>query len=199
MFCHLLFASILQYIIIPSHTLSNVLLLNESGRNTGPMVPERVYFDEGRDLRFRPDEHGCNFFHSHAALNPSNIHHKDTIPAPTAKVHDPSTMAAFPTVSAHQHRARATSRRAVRFPHTRRATGRELIRSFQWRGQSVRLARTTTRDSASDIWSETQEETLEIEYIESVMPPSKLATLPHEEWVSSISCFVPGSAPFSLP
>jgi hypothetical protein len=26
------------------------------------------------------------------------------------------------------------------------------------------------------------------------MPPSRLATLPHEEWVSSISCFVPGSA-----
>ncbi|KAI0296279.1 WD40-repeat-containing domain protein [Russula brevipes] len=37
-----------------------------------------------------------------------------------------------------------------------------------------------------------EEETLEIEYIESVMPPARLATLPHEEWVSSISCFVPG-------
>jgi hypothetical protein len=42
---------------------------------------------------------------------------------------------------------------------------------------------------------ERQEETLEIEYIESVMPPTKLASLPHEEWVSSISCFVPGFAP----
>lgn len=41
---------------------------------------------------------------------------------------------------------------------------------------------------------ETQEETLEIEYIESVMPPTKLAALPHEEWVSSISCSIPGSA-----
>jgi hypothetical protein len=39
-----------------------------------------------------------------------------------------------------------------------------------------------------------QEETLEIEYIESVLPPSRLATLPHEEWVSSISCAVPGFA-----
>ncbi|KAI0278146.1 WD40-repeat-containing domain protein [Russula aff. rugulosa BPL654] len=38
----------------------------------------------------------------------------------------------------------------------------------------------------------TQEETLEIEYIESVMPPTKLAALPHEEWVSSISCSIPG-------
>jgi len=65
--------------------------------------------------------------------------------------------------------------------------------------QSVRLARATTRTVQVDIWRETQEETLEIEYIESVMPPSRLATLPHEEWVSSISCFVPGSAPFSLP
>jgi len=42
----------------------------------------------------------------------------------------------------------------------------------------------------------TQEETLEVEYIESVLPPTKLATLPHEEWVSSISCSIPGSAPF---
>ena len=41
---------------------------------------------------------------------------------------------------------------------------------------------------------ERQEETLEIEYIESVMPPTKLAALPHEEWVSSISSFVPGFA-----
>ncbi|KAI0001690.1 WD40-repeat-containing domain protein [Russula vinacea] len=39
---------------------------------------------------------------------------------------------------------------------------------------------------------ERQEETLEVEYIESVMPPTKLAALPHEEWVSSISCSVPG-------
>ncbi|KAN0124842.1 WD40 repeat-like protein [Russula decolorans] len=37
-----------------------------------------------------------------------------------------------------------------------------------------------------------EEETLEIEYIESVMPPTKLAALPHEEWVSSISCSIPG-------
>ena len=45
---------------------------------------------------------------------------------------------------------------------------------------------------------ETQEETLEIEYIESVMPPTKLAALPHEEWVSSISCSIPGSAPLTI-
>ena len=35
---------------------------------------------------------------------------------------------------------------------------------------------------------------MEVEYIESVMPPTKLAALPHEEWVSSISCSIPGSA-----
>src|SRR6266404_7352804 len=35
---------------------------------------------------------------------------------------------------------------------------------------------------------------LEIEYIESFLPPSRLATLPHEEWVSSITCSVPGFA-----
>ncbi|KAL6302247.1 WD40 repeat-like protein [Sparassis latifolia] len=33
-----------------------------------------------------------------------------------------------------------------------------------------------------------EEETLEIEYFESVMPPQKMSTLPHEDWVSSVSC-----------
>jgi hypothetical protein len=39
---------------------------------------------------------------------------------------------------------------------------------------------------------------LEIEYIESVLPPTKLAALPHEEWVSSISCSIPGFAPLII-
>ncbi|KAM5542662.1 hypothetical protein V8D89_003623 [Ganoderma adspersum] len=37
-----------------------------------------------------------------------------------------------------------------------------------------------------------EEETLEIEYFESVMPPQRMSSLPHEDWVSSISCQVPG-------
>ncbi|KAI0321520.1 WD40 repeat-like protein [Amylostereum chailletii] len=37
-----------------------------------------------------------------------------------------------------------------------------------------------------------EEETLEIEYIESLMPPQKMSSLPHEDWVSSISCQVSG-------
>ena len=37
-----------------------------------------------------------------------------------------------------------------------------------------------------------QEETLEIEYIESVMPPQKMSDFPHEDWVSSVSCHVQG-------
>ena len=37
-----------------------------------------------------------------------------------------------------------------------------------------------------------QEETLDIEYIESVMPPEKMSSLPHEDWVSSISCQIQG-------
>ncbi|KAF8914198.1 WD40-repeat-containing domain protein [Gymnopilus junonius] len=37
-----------------------------------------------------------------------------------------------------------------------------------------------------------EEETLEIEYIESVMPPQKMSDFPHEDWVSAISCQVPG-------
>ncbi|KIK60875.1 hypothetical protein GYMLUDRAFT_85250 [Collybiopsis luxurians FD-317 M1] len=37
-----------------------------------------------------------------------------------------------------------------------------------------------------------EEETLEIEYIESVMPPQKMSDIPHEDWVSSLSCHIPG-------
>ncbi|KAJ7063049.1 ribosome biogenesis protein YTM1 [Mycena amicta] len=33
-----------------------------------------------------------------------------------------------------------------------------------------------------------EEETLEIEYIESVLPPQKMADLPHDDWVTSVSC-----------
>ncbi|KAF7295238.1 Microtubule binding protein [Mycena indigotica] len=33
-----------------------------------------------------------------------------------------------------------------------------------------------------------EEETLEIEYIESVLPPQKMADLPHDDWVSAVSC-----------
>ncbi|KAF9483286.1 ribosome biogenesis protein YTM1 [Pholiota conissans] len=37
-----------------------------------------------------------------------------------------------------------------------------------------------------------EEETLEIEYIESVMPPQKVSDFPHEDWVSAVSCQIPG-------
>jgi len=37
-----------------------------------------------------------------------------------------------------------------------------------------------------------EEETLEIEYIESVMPPQRMTTIPQEDWISSVSCRVPG-------
>ncbi|KAG9043803.1 ribosome biogenesis protein ytm1 [Tulasnella sp. UAMH 9824] len=33
-----------------------------------------------------------------------------------------------------------------------------------------------------------EEETLEIEYIESVLPPERVSSMPHPDWVSSISC-----------
>lgn len=33
-----------------------------------------------------------------------------------------------------------------------------------------------------------KEETLEIQYIESVLPPSKMSSQPHEDWVSAVSC-----------
>ncbi|KAK1223673.1 ribosome biogenesis protein ytm1 [Marasmius sp. AFHP31] len=37
-----------------------------------------------------------------------------------------------------------------------------------------------------------EEETLEVEYIESVMPPQKMTEIPHEDWVSSVTCSIPG-------
>ncbi|KAF9075475.1 WD40-repeat-containing domain protein [Rhodocollybia butyracea] len=37
-----------------------------------------------------------------------------------------------------------------------------------------------------------EEETLEIEYIESIMPPQKMSDIPHEDWVSSVSCKLAG-------
>ncbi|KAI0672060.1 WD40 repeat-like protein [Trametes maxima] len=37
-----------------------------------------------------------------------------------------------------------------------------------------------------------EEETLEVEYFESVMPPQRMSSLPHEDWVSSVSCQLPG-------
>ncbi|EAU81305.1 microtubule-associated protein YTM1 [Coprinopsis cinerea okayama7 len=36
-----------------------------------------------------------------------------------------------------------------------------------------------------------EEETLEIEYIESVLPPQRLSEFPHESWVSAVSCSLP--------
>ncbi|KAF9220045.1 WD40 repeat-like protein [Gyrodon lividus] len=36
-----------------------------------------------------------------------------------------------------------------------------------------------------------EEDTLEIEYFESVLPPQRMTTLPHEDWVSSVSCRIP--------
>ncbi|KAF9448122.1 ribosome biogenesis protein YTM1 [Macrolepiota fuliginosa MF-IS2] len=37
-----------------------------------------------------------------------------------------------------------------------------------------------------------EEETLEIEYIESVLPPQKMSDFPHEDWVSSVLCDLQG-------
>lgn len=36
-----------------------------------------------------------------------------------------------------------------------------------------------------------EEETLEIEYIESVLPPQKMSEFPHDDWVSCVSCKLP--------
>ena len=33
---------------------------------------------------------------------------------------------------------------------------------------------------------------MEVEYIESVMPPQRMSSMPHDDWVSDISCALPG-------
>ena len=42
------------------------------------------------------------------------------------------------------------------------------------------------------------EETLEVEYIESVRPPERMSGMPHEDWVSGVIAGVPGYAILSL-
>lgn len=37
-----------------------------------------------------------------------------------------------------------------------------------------------------------EEETLEVEYIESVRPPERMSAMPSEDWVSSVCAQVPG-------
>ncbi|KAJ7489962.1 WD40-repeat-containing domain protein [Mycena galericulata] len=44
-----------------------------------------------------------------------------------------------------------------------------------------------------------EEETLEIEYIESVLPPQKMSDFPHDDWVSSVSCQLELCVPSNRP
>lgn len=60
-------------------------------------------------------------------------------------------------------------------------------------------------NTVGEVWSSTtschslihgavmlQEEILQVEYIQSVLPPQQLSSLPQSDWVSSISCQKPG-------
>lgn len=51
------------------------------------------------------------------------------------------------------------------------------------------------RGSLGDVGAGEGEETMEIEYIQSVLPPQKMASMPHEDWVSGVSCQIPGFVP----
>lgn len=39
---------------------------------------------------------------------------------------------------------------------------------------------------------------MEIEYIQSVLPPQKVASIPHEDWVSDVSCQIQGFVSLSF-
>lgn len=65
------------------------------------------------------------------------------------------------------------------------------------RGGALEQSLTSHRRLIYLIWL-MQEETLEIEYFESVMPPQRMSALPHEDWVASISCQLPGYVSYLL-
>ncbi|KAG6371739.1 hypothetical protein JVT61DRAFT_9089 [Boletus reticuloceps] len=75
------------------------------------------------------------------------------------------------------------------FPHlTGSATSSRS--SSTWPSHSQNQSHSTFSFTARSYRAEngiTEEDTLEIEYLESVLPPQR-TTLPHEDWVSSISC-----------
>jgi hypothetical protein len=108
---------------IYTHAIIAIQSLDTESRPDYPST----FFVKRDKTRLKPRQHGRIFIHSHAAVNPGHIQHKDALPAPTSKVYDPSIMAAFSALAAHQHRPCVASRGAFRFPHTWGTTGRELI------------------------------------------------------------------------
>ena len=96
-------------------------------------------------------------------------------------------MEAVPAISADQQGSRASQAGTIRFPCQRRIAkdhpGRVVCREWSRRGWlSVFLLLLPILTYLF------QEETLEVEYIESVMPPQKMSDIPHDDWVSSVSC-----------
>ena len=57
-----------------------------------PGRENRIYFELDNDKR-------DGWFN--LALNSRHVHHKDSIPTPATKVHDPSIMATFPALPAY--------------------------------------------------------------------------------------------------
>ncbi|PPQ81376.1 hypothetical protein CVT25_015897 [Psilocybe cyanescens] len=103
------------------------------------------------------------------------LHHRVAIPAPLAEVHDPDGVEALPALSARQQSARAREARPFNFL----VRGTEVLRTS--------LSEWCTENGVGE------EETLETEYIESVMPLQKMSDYPHEDWVSAVSCFITAS------
>ena len=62
---------------------------------------------------------------------------------------------------------------------------------FIFRGEII-------RGSLGDVGAGEGEETMEIEYIQSVLPPQKVASIPHEDWVSDVSCQIQGFVSLSF-
>ena len=117
MFCYLLFASIVRYRIDLLCFALPFFCPNKSG------ISARLsHWDATQTNTWL----SYIFFRSYATVNTSDIHHKDAIPAPTAKFMIPASWWRFQLSQLINTTAIALPRVVVRFPHTWRASGREL-------------------------------------------------------------------------
>lgn len=123
---------------------------------------------------------------------PGRFYDTNAVPTPHPKVHDPRLMEALPTLAAREQGTLAAQAHPIRVSCARGDPSRDfdgmVYRKRCRRGAFTWLSSGARAEYVGDL----QEETLEIEYFESVMPPQRMSTIPHEDWVSSVSCQLPG-------
>jgi len=136
-------------------------------------------------------DHGLNIARNGGACLPACfVYNTDPIPSSISKVLDPIHMEKISIVATHQQGPFFRETRSVRLFGQRRDSeddsGRMVFGKWCWRGTPCSVSYTTVGLTLS------KEETLQIEYIESVMPPQKMSDFPQDDWVSSVSSRAPG-------